>query len=136
MGFGDVKKSVSPKICMIAAARNGGTISSRYFTPFDCHDAHAVSAALCLAAALLTKGTLAYVIVDQAFDTNHDVDVIIEHVSGVISTTISVMQVENELTFPQASFVRTARPLFDGYVFVPGEALEWVKPLFLSRRLS
>lgn len=56
MGLGDVSRSISPKICIVAAPKNGGTITSRYFTPFDCHSSHAVSGGLCLAAACLIKG--------------------------------------------------------------------------------
>ncbi len=123
MGLGDVSKSINPKICMLAPPRNGGAITSRYFTPFDCHDAHAVSAGLCLAAATLIPGTLAYQMANKENIkvSDREKEITIEHVSGVISTTVTVEESGNEITFPKASFIRTARPLFDGCVYVLGE---------------
>lgn len=122
MGLGNVSGSINPKICMLAPPREGGTITSRYFTPFDCHDAHAVSAGLCLAAACLTPGSLAYQLADRTRgqENGAEKEVIIEHVSGVISTTVTIEEKEIGINFPSAYFIRTARPLFDGCVFVPG----------------
>ena len=119
MGLGDVKNSINPKITMIAPARYGGTITSRYFTPFDCHSAHAVSAGVCLGAACLTPGTLAQQMADILLPKNiteFEKEIVIEHVSGKISTVIVSRKIEKGLVFPKASFVRTARPLFEGYV--------------------
>ena len=121
MGFGDVSHSVSPKICMLAPPRFGGVITSRYFTPFDCHDAHAVSAGLCLAAATLIPGTVAHQManVENMKKEGADVEIMIEHASGVIATIVTTATTEGTL-FPKASFIRTARPLFDGCVYVIG----------------
>lgn len=127
MGLGDVSKSINPKICMVSPARNGGTITSRYFTPFDCHDAHAVSGGLCLAAAALIPGSTANIIAKLEANSSYEHNVVIEHVSGKIATAVTVSQPikpDVEINFTKASFVRTARPLFDGVVFVPGEAPE------------
>ncbi|MEO0914251.1 MAG: PrpF domain-containing protein, partial [Pseudomonadota bacterium] len=37
MGLGDVSKSVMPKVGLLAPARAGGTIGTRYFMPWKCH---------------------------------------------------------------------------------------------------
>ena len=136
MGLGDVSKSVNPKICMLSSPRNGGTITSRYFTPFDCHDAHAVSAGLCLAAAILIPGTLASQIADKIIleKWGAEKEIIIEHVSGVIATTVTVEITPNGIAFPKASFIRTARPLFDGNVYVTGERPQLVPQMTFTLR--
>lgn len=126
MGLGDVSGLIQPKVCLISSPRNQGTITSRYFTPFDCHNAHAVSGALCLSAALLIPGTIAHRIakVDNIImrQTLHSANVVIEHLSGKIETVLQYTKNKHgEIEFPKASIIRTARPLFDGYVFVPGE---------------
>ena len=51
MGMGDVSKLVVPKIGLLAKPRNGGTIASRYFVPYSCHKAHAVTGTVCVASA-------------------------------------------------------------------------------------
>jgi len=121
MGLGDVSRSISPKICMVSKERNGGSITSRYFTPFDCHDAHAVSGGLCLAAACLIEGSVAYKVaapVTPEQDT-FEQEIVIEHPSGNIWTSVNIDKSGGSLDFPLASFIRTARPLFEGSVIVP-----------------
>jgi len=59
MGLGDVSRSVVPKFGLLSVARHGGTITSRYFTPTQCHPAHAVSGGICVAAATAVPGTVA-----------------------------------------------------------------------------
>ncbi len=124
MGLGDVSQSISPKICIVSEARNGGLINSRYFTPFDCHVAHAVSGGLCLAAACLLNGSTA-----NKFSTlvslkqgRYEQEVVIEHPSGNIWTSIVVNGHSGKVEFSLASFIRTARPLFEGKVFLPSLA--------------
>ncbi|MCD6026454.1 MAG: 4-oxalomesaconate tautomerase [Solimicrobium sp.] len=124
MGLGDVTGKINPKICMVAAAKHGGTITSRYFTPFDCHDAHAVSGGLCLAAACLIRGSVANQYadlksVDMHTHVRSDSEIVIEHVSGTIITAVTYDYVNDKIDFPLASFIRTARPLSAGVVYVP-----------------
>jgi 4-oxalomesaconate tautomerase len=134
MGLGDVSTSISPKICLVAPPRNQGAITSRYFTPFDCHSSHAVSGALCLAAACLIDGTIANV--TSAFlnkSTSHsEVAITIEHPSGNILTVINMQRNGANIDFPTASFIRTARPLFEGNVVVPN-LVSTTKPNMLSK---
>jgi len=51
MGLGDATGKVLPKVALLAPPARGGTIASRYLTPWTCHAAHAVTGALCVAAA-------------------------------------------------------------------------------------
>tara|TARA_Y100000815_G_scaffold227392_1_gene215952 strand:+ start:632 stop:1747 length:1116 start_codon:yes stop_codon:yes gene_type:complete len=121
MGLGDVSNSVSPKICIVSKPKNGGTITSRYFTPFDCHAAHAVSGGLCLAAACLIKGSVAQNVInnDILLKDKFEEEIIIEHPSGNIWTSVLVDKSKDIIDFPKVSFVRTARILFDGEVIAP-----------------
>ncbi len=118
MGLGDVSRSSSPKICLVSKARNGGSITSRYFTPFNCHDAHAVSGGLCLAATCLIEGTVAYDVAKLVTpeETKFEQEIVIEHPSGNIWTSVNVDKTGDSVDFPLASFIRTARPLFEGNV--------------------
>ena len=126
MQLGDVSQSISPKICMLSAPCKGGMLTSRYFTPFDCHDAHAVSGALCLAAACLIEDSVAYNIANLNLPntTQYEKEIIIEHPSGKLWTSIHVEKQFNtntnmtNINFPRASFIRTARPLFSGHVLI------------------
>lgn len=121
MGLGDAAKSINPKICLLAPPKNGGTLTSRYFTPFDCHDAHAVSGGLCLAAACLIEDSVAHQVakIGRLDPGVGEKEIIIEHVSGTLATSITVEFTESGIHFPKASFVRTARPLMEGYLLVP-----------------
>ncbi len=59
MGMGDVAKSVTPKFGLLAPARDGGSIATRYFMPWKTHPRMAVTGAQCLASCALTPGTVA-----------------------------------------------------------------------------
>lgn len=120
MGFGDVSYSVKPKICIVSPPRKGGTIHSRYFTPFDCHSAYAVSGALCLAAACFIEGSVANDVATLTMpkDKKFEQSVEIEHVSGKIWTSIVVDKSSNIIDFPVTTCMRTARPLFEGNVIL------------------
>lgn len=51
MGMGDVSQSVTPKFGLLAPARDGGTIATRYFMPWTTHPSMAVTGSQCLASA-------------------------------------------------------------------------------------
>ena len=88
MGLGEVAESVLPKVALLARARQGGAISSRFFVPGNCHVAHSTTGALCIAAACLTPGTIAARLasVKEAAPTR----VVIEHPSGAIETRLEL----------------------------------------------
>jgi 2-methylaconitate cis-trans-isomerase PrpF len=115
MGLGDVAGLVVPKIGLLSAPRNGGTITSRYFVPDRCHRSHAVTGALCVAVASRIAGTVA-----------HDVaraepasQVAIEHPSGRIEIDLAFA---SDGSVERASVIRTARRIFEGSVIVPAQA--------------
>jgi 2-methylaconitate cis-trans-isomerase PrpF len=112
MGFGDVSKRVLPKFDLVTPPRHGGVICSRYFTPAAAHTSHAVTGALCLAAACLIPGTVA-ARVARLLPENAN-RVVIEHPAGSLATEITLRMEGGAITIPTAAFVRTAARLGRG----------------------
>jgi 2-methylaconitate cis-trans-isomerase PrpF len=117
MGLGDVSGSVVPKVGILSGARHGGTITSRYFMNAQrCHKGHAVTGALCIAAACRLPGSVAHDLATPSLTSL----VNLEHPSG---------RTEIDLSFDasghvsRASLVRTARRIFEGNVIVPASAV-------------
>lgn len=118
-GLGDVRQSVLPKIALVAEAERGGTIASRYFTPWTCHSAFAVTGALCLAAASSIPGTVPARYARHRKDDPHLNSV--EHPAGMLDIRMGLAadSTPEDPSFAVAGLVRTARPLFIGTVHVP-----------------
>jgi 4-oxalomesaconate tautomerase len=117
MGLGDVSGSVVPKIGLLSGAHRGGTITSRYFmNSRRCHKGHAVTGALCIAAACRLPGSVAH---DLATHTLSSL-VNLEHPSGRIEIDLSF---DASGHVSRASLVRTARKIFEGNVIVPARAV-------------
>lgn len=119
MGLGDCRGSVVPKICLIAPPRDGGYISSRYFTPKSCHPSHAVTGALCLTVASMIQGTIVEPIAEHRRRHCEGGVATIEHPSGKIQASVAVeQQPDGGFEVTRAAFVRTADRLFDGRVIL------------------
>jgi 4-oxalomesaconate tautomerase len=120
MGFGDVSDKVIPKVGLLAPARQGGTISSRYLTPHALHAAHAVTGAVCVATGCALEGSIAHELARP--DGANPRTVLIEQPSGQIDVRLetkgsgSAMQV-------LAGTLRTARLIMRGEVYVPRRVL-------------
>ncbi|WP_299628720.1 4-oxalomesaconate tautomerase [uncultured Tateyamaria sp.] len=117
MGMGDVSSSVTPKFGVLAPATKGGTIATRYFMPWKTHPTMAVTGAQCLAACVLTPGTVADGLAAKPNVT--PAPITLEHASGTIDVLVDYAQAENGFTIKSAGLVRTARKLAQGSVFVP-----------------
>ena len=124
MGMGDVSKLVVPKIGLLAKPRKGGTIASRYFVPYSCHKAHAVTGTVCVASACAIQGTVAAQI--APLPPAPQGVVTIEHPSGMIAIELDVDLQAASSVMRRAALIRTARRLFDGHVCVP--AAVWRGP--------
>jgi len=120
MGMGDVTDKVLPKVVLLAPPAAGGQICSRYFVPWNCHAAHAVTGALCVAAACHIPGTLAHRLAQ--LDPATPQQVTIEHPSGQLQTQVCQegLDAEGWPHINKAGVVRTARPLVAGVTYVPG----------------
>ena len=116
MGLGDVRGSVVPKMGVLSAPRGDGSITSRYFVPDKCHAAHAVTGAICVAAAANIPGTVAH----DCYRASGSV-VTIEHPSGFISVDMVCEPDGDSYRFTRAALVRTAKPLMTGFAYYEAE---------------
>jgi len=117
MGMGDVSKLVVPKIGLLSPPRKGGTIASRYFVPYSCHKAHAVTGTVCVASACAIAGTVAAQIAPLPPAPQGIVR--IEHPSGMIAIELDVELEKAPPVMRRAALIRTARRIFDGHVHIP-----------------
>jgi 4-oxalomesaconate tautomerase len=119
MGMGDVTKSVTPKFGFVAPAKDGGTIAARYFMPWKCHPTMAVTGAQCLAACVLTPGTVAegLAVIPNATPAK----IILEHASGSIDVLVDFRNTLDGFKINSAGLTRTARKLAAGEVFIPSK---------------
>ena len=117
MGLGEVKDSVVPKFALISRATRGGDISARYFVPWKCHPTMAATGAQCLAACLLTRGTVAENLRQKDYGEGV-VSVSIEHPSGVFGLEVDFScEGEHGFLLRSTRLTRTARKIVSGYVF-------------------
>ena len=117
MGIENVAGSVTPKFGVFAPARNGGTISVRYFMPWQTHPTMAVTGAQCMASCALAPGTVAdgmLIMPDGSPAT-----ITLEHPSGTIEVVVDYRVTNSGLDLNSAGLVRTARKLADGKVYIP-----------------
>ncbi|MEE4015510.1 4-oxalomesaconate tautomerase [Roseibium sp. FZY0029] len=116
MGMGDVTKSVAPKFGLLAPAREGGTIATRYFMPWNTHPSMAVTGSQCLASCALTPGTVADGLLERPGQS--PVNVTLEHPSGQIEVLVEFDDADG-FNLISAGLLRTARKLADGKIYVP-----------------
>jgi 4-oxalomesaconate tautomerase len=117
MGMGDVSKSVTPKVALLAKPAQGGAIATRYFVPDACHKALAVTGTVCLASACAIPGTLASQIAKVRPAPQGILE--IEHPSGKIAIDLDADFTNSRQELRRAALIRTARRIFEGRVLVP-----------------
>jgi 4-oxalomesaconate tautomerase len=113
MGLGDVSGTTVPKISLVAPPAHGGTISTRTFIPVRVHESIGVLGAVSVGTAIVIPGAV-----------GHDLAVLgggsrlsVEHPSGALQVEV---ELDTSVTPPKvirSGVVRTARKLFDGFVF-------------------
>jgi 2-methylaconitate cis-trans-isomerase PrpF len=120
MGLGDPTGSVIPKFCIISKPRSGGSINARYMVPHKCHATFPLVGSQCLAAAIVRKGTVSEGI--AAITGEQRQTVRIEHPVGQLDAVIDYAGARDAPEIQRIGFVRTARKLMEGQVFVPASA--------------
>ncbi len=115
MNLGDVKNKVIPKMSIVSAATNGGSINTRTFIPHVCHSSIGVLGAVSVASACLYEGC----ITNDIFKTNKDLKqkISIEHPSGKFSMELTCEYNNNELIIKKVGLLRTARLLSKGEAY-------------------
>jgi len=121
MGIKDVAASVTPKFGLLAPAKKGGTIATRYFMPWKAHPTMAVTGAQCLASCVLTPGTVADGMAARSND--RPATVTLEHASGQIDVLVDYDLTAEGINLRSAGLVRTARLLARGDVMIPKSVL-------------
>ncbi|MEM7240922.1 MAG: 4-oxalomesaconate tautomerase [Pseudomonadota bacterium] len=111
MNLGDVSEKSVPKMTMVAAPKNGGTITTRSFIPHKCHSSIGVLAAVTVATACLMKGSPAHALAEIPKGDMKSMP--IEHPIGQ-TTIIAKMDGDRIVS---SAILRTARKIFDGMVF-------------------
>ena len=117
MGLGDCSKLVVPKPVLVAPPRNGGTIASRDFVPFNCHATYSVTGSMALVTACMLPGTVAHGMARLKGPGRQTVA--IEHPSGIIEVDVSARHSGSGFVLEEASMLRTCRKLFEGTICIP-----------------
>ncbi|GAA0447567.1 hypothetical protein Ade02nite_60040 [Paractinoplanes deccanensis] len=105
MGLGDVRDKTVPKVSIVSAPRQGGTVTTRTFIPHRVHAAIGVLGAVSVAAALRARGEAAERLVR------------VEHPSGFFDAYVDLEGTGPQTRLVRSSVVRTARKLSDGLVW-------------------
>jgi len=120
MGLGDVSAKSYPKMCLVAAPRDGGAIATRCFIPHVCHEAIGVLAAVTVGTACVLTGTVTEgLTVLAGHGPVHAISV--EHPTGEFTVELETDPTRPN-TIARSALVRTARPLMRGEVLIPAAA--------------
>ena len=124
MGMGDVKGKVLPKVSLLSKSINENSIVSRYFTPYSCHETHAVTGTCCVASSCLIPGTVGFRLLNTKNSLNFNKENIkIEHPMGSIDCIIVLnSNFKNNLVLKKdlvksCGIYRTSRILMKGQVY-------------------
>jgi 4-oxalomesaconate tautomerase len=109
MGLGDVAGASVPKMVLVSPPRAGGAFSTRCFIPHRVHAGVGVLAAVSAATACRTRDSAVAHLAEMPADGR----VVVEHPSG--ATEVFLRVEDGQVT--GAGTIRTARKLFDGFVF-------------------
>ncbi|UFS67327.1 4-oxalomesaconate tautomerase [Paracoccus denitrificans] len=110
MKLGDVAEKSVPKMTLVSAPTQGGTIGTRSFIPHRCHASIGVFAAVSVATACTLEGTPAAALASLPADGRF----LIEHPTGAAEVLI---ERDGQGRVTAAGTLRTARKLMDGLVW-------------------
>jgi len=113
MGLGDVTSLTVPKMFLVSPPAAGGAIRMRAFIPHRVHTSVGVLMAASVAAAARVAGTTAA----EVAVIKDEEGVAVEHPTGAFDARVRVRRGEGGDWAASSSSQRTARPLFDGWVF-------------------
>ena len=115
MNLGDVSERTVPKMTLLAAPRQGGTISSRTFIPHRCHASIGVLGAVSVASACLIPGSVAEGLAQLNAGQNPQ-RLSVEHPGGEFSV---LLRLDAQQQLAGCGLLRTARLIVDGNVLIP-----------------
>ena len=125
MNLGDVTRTTTPKMSLVAPPRAGGAIGTRTFIPHRVHETIGVLGAVSVATACLIPGSVANPIarLDPA-DAAGVRSVEVEHPTGSFLVEVELDTGGGEVRANRSALMRTARKIFSGYVFIPPSKLD------------
>lgn len=112
MQLGNVVEKSVPKMTLLAQAKDEGTIMTRTFIPHRCHATIGVFCAISVATACIIEGTVAHPLATASQGLNRILQ--IQHPLG---STPAVLELNENGELVSAGMIRTARKLFEGFVF-------------------
>jgi 4-oxalomesaconate tautomerase len=118
MNLGDVLKKTVPKMCLISAPRDGGSIATRTFIPHRVHESIGVLGAVSVATACALPGSIA-ADVAQLKDNGPQQRIDVEHPTGFFTVDLELRTEGNTVSVQRSALLRTSRLLMRGEVFVP-----------------
>jgi 4-oxalomesaconate tautomerase len=113
MNLGDVTHLTIPKMCLVSAPQNGGTVNTRMFIPHEVHEAIGVLAAVSVGTACCIPNTTCFTNQDYKNNT-----LSIEHPTGEMTVELEYEMMDNKITIHKSGVVRTARILSRGEVYI------------------
>ena len=120
MNLGNVSTTTVPKMTLVSLPRTDGDICTRTFIPHRCHDAIGVFGAVSVATALRIPGGTGAELLRLGAEPDL---VSIEHPTGIFVARVEIGDGHDGPVVGRAGIIRTARKLFDGFVFPPSAAL-------------
>jgi len=117
MNLGDVTRKTVPKMCLVSAPRNGGSIATATFIPHRVHEAIGVLGAVSVATACVIPGSVASQLARRGEVSGPRIEV--EHPTGFFTVDVEI-EIARDFVVRRAMLLRTARKLMRGDVFVPG----------------
>jgi 4-oxalomesaconate tautomerase len=116
MGLGDVTSKNYPKMTLVAAPRDGGSLATRSFIPHVCHDAIGVLAAVTVGTACVLPGSVTEGV--AVVPHGRVKTIAVEHPTGEFSVELELDHA-NPQKVTRAALLRTARLIMRGEVMVP-----------------
>jgi 4-oxalomesaconate tautomerase len=114
MGITDIASTTVPKVVLLLPPVGGGAIGTRSFLPVRCHHSIGVLGATTVAAGILLEGAVGHSI---AALPAAGAAVRIEHPSGYLDVGVTIAATVDGVTALDSNVFRTARKIFDGYVY-------------------
>ena len=117
MNLGDVSRRTVPKMCLIAAPRDGGAVCTRTWIPHRVHASIGVLGAVSVASAVVLPGSVAQglALIPDGLRRR----LAIEHPTGEFSVELSREREDEPEESARAALLRTARLLMDGRARIP-----------------
>ncbi|MFK7854120.1 MAG: 4-oxalomesaconate tautomerase [Granulosicoccus sp.] len=121
MNLGDVSNKTIPKMCLLAAPQDAGSICTRNFIPHRVHEAIGVLGAVSVATACVIPGTVADGLanIDKTDHPTQVTQVNVEHPTGSFSVAMALTHDDDQVQVKRSALLRTTRKLFKGEIYIP-----------------